>query len=169
MLSRGNSNSIGALVTSDSAPSLRLESRESSDYFRNEYSPRNITSGKFDPLVNLPSVPVKSLNVLLVDDAMSIIKMTSMLLKRNGHTVTVAENGAEALLNLQEVVSDDRSRQYDVVLMDIQMPVMDGLEATKRWREIECPALKAFSRRGSELLVFSGVCCRVCYTMKFII
>jgi CheY-like chemotaxis protein/HPt (histidine-containing phosphotransfer) domain-containing protein len=47
----------------------------------------------------------------------------SGLLARRGHTVVVTENGAEALARLEE-------RTFDVVLMDLQMPVMDGIAAT---------------------------------------
>lgn len=47
-------------------------------------------------------VEFPKLNILLVDDALSILKMTTMLLKRKGHTVHTAENGAEALLKLSE-------------------------------------------------------------------
>ena len=46
------------------------------------------------------------------------------LLEKWGHQVTVAVNG-------QEAVESTRRRQFDAVLMDVQMPVMDGLEATR--------------------------------------
>jgi len=70
------------------------------------------------------------LNVLLVEDHVINQKLAMTLLERWGHTVTIAENGQLAL----DAMSD---KQFDVVLMDMMMPVMDGLEATRRIRDTE--------------------------------
>ncbi|MFV0347791.1 MAG: PAS domain S-box protein [Halodesulfovibrio sp.] len=66
---------------------------------------------------NLPPM-----RVLIVEDEAVNRYMASRLLETMGHTVTVAENGSEALEQL-------RNTPFDLVLMDIQMPIMNGLEA----------------------------------------
>jgi CheY-like chemotaxis protein len=72
--------------------------------------------------------------ILVVDDSLSILKVTSRLLKINGHTAITASNGAIGLDMLKAAAKD---MVYSMVLTDIQMPVMDGLEATKLFRKFE--------------------------------
>ncbi|MDE2416544.1 MAG: response regulator [Burkholderiales bacterium] len=70
------------------------------------------------------------LDVLLVEDHAINQKLALTLLERWGHSVAIAENGQQALDALAH-------RQFDVVLMDMMMPVMDGLEATRHIRARE--------------------------------
>ncbi len=68
-----------------------------------------------------------ALNILLAEDDAISQFATAKLLDRLGHRITTAENGRRAL----DVLREER---FDLVLMDIQMPVMDGLQATKTIR-----------------------------------
>jgi len=71
-----------------------------------------------------------TLQILLVEDNLVNQKLATRLLEKEGHVVTLATNGKEAV----EQVSQ---RPFDLVLMDVQMPVMDGLEATQTIRQNE--------------------------------
>ncbi len=74
--------------------------------------------------------PGRPLHVLLVDDNRVNQRVAAAMLERRGHTVTLADNGAAALAALQ-------GTPFDLVLMDVQMPGMDGLQATAEWRRRE--------------------------------
>jgi CheY-like chemotaxis protein/nitrogen-specific signal transduction histidine kinase len=72
------------------------------------------------------------LAILLVEDNAVNQQLTVEILERRGHSVQVAENGQQAI----DILSHER-RRFDVVLMDIQMPIMDGLEAAAAIRARE--------------------------------
>jgi CheY-like chemotaxis protein len=71
-----------------------------------------------------------SRRILLAEDGVVNQKVASELLTKRGHHVTLANNGEEALKKFRE-------REFDLILMDIQMPVMDGFAATAAIRESE--------------------------------
>lgn len=73
----------------------------------------------------------KSFSILLVEDNYISQKVAMTFLERDGyHHIEIAENGRVAVKKIQEKI-------YDIILMDIRMPVMDGLEATEKIREFE--------------------------------
>lgn len=97
------------------------------------------------------------LSILLAEDNDVNRKVALQMLKRLGYSADVASNGLEVLRALEE-------RSYDVILMDIQMPEMDGIEAARRIRErwpSGAPmivALTAFAMEGDrERLLLAGM------------
>jgi CheY-like chemotaxis protein len=88
------------------------------------------------------------LRILLAEDNKVNRIVATRLLRREGHEVVTAENGEEALRLIEH------GPEFDIVLMDVQMPVMDGLEATRRlranprWAELPVIALTAHTMKG---------------------
>lgn len=83
-----------------------------------------------DESKSAPPRPRESLKVLVVEDSPVNLQLALMQLQNLGHSGDSATNGREALERLAE-------RQYDVILMDCQMPEMDGFEATWQIRHKE--------------------------------
>jgi two-component system sensor histidine kinase RpfC len=75
----------------------------------------------------LPAGPSRGLNILIADDNRTNQRVVAKILERAGHRSTVVGNGEEALDALEQA-------DFDLVLMDVNMPVMNGLEATKLYR-----------------------------------
>jgi len=71
-----------------------------------------------------------ALNILVADDDFGSLKLLSRLLERWGQRLTIATNGREALELFQK-------NTFDLVILDLQMPQMDGLEVTRAIRETE--------------------------------
>ncbi|MEW5814699.1 MAG: ATP-binding protein [Spirochaetota bacterium] len=76
-----------------------------------------------------------SLKVLLAEDNVINQKVAVKFLKNLNHEVVIAENGQEVIEKLKEITrradSYEKTKKYDLVLMDVEMPELDGLEATR--------------------------------------
>jgi CheY-like chemotaxis protein len=101
--------------------------------------------------------PISSLRVLLAEDNHVNQRLGMRLLEKRGHKVTLASNGREAVEAVQEAA-------FDLVLMDVQMPEMDGIEATLAIRAREARvggrqhivALTAHAMKGDEIRCYEA-------------
>jgi two-component system, chemotaxis family, CheB/CheR fusion protein len=95
----------------------------------------------------LISASVKPLSILIAEDMDYNQMMLKILLESWGHEADIANNGLEAIAMLRE-------KPYDVILMDIQMPVLNGIEATKRivaeWDQASRPYIVAVSAQEEQ-------------------
>jgi PAS domain S-box-containing protein len=99
----------------------------------------------------LETTPCRALDVLLVEDNSVNQKLAIAVLEKQGHSVAVASQGLKA-------VEMTAVHEYDLVLMDVQMPVMDGLDATRAIRDREATtglhqiivAMTAHAMKGDE-------------------
>ncbi|TYQ23387.1 response regulator [Pseudanabaena sp. UWO311] len=95
----------------------------------------------------LISGSAKPLSILIAEDMDYNQMMLKILLESWGHKADIANNGLEAIAMLRE-------KPYDVILMDIQMPVLNGIEATKRivaeWDQASRPYIVAVSAQEEQ-------------------
>jgi len=92
------------------------------------------TPDAFDKQPDLDDKPLRKLNILLAEDNEINQKIIQYSLTNAGHQVDIARNGQEAIDKYHE-------GNYDLVLMDVQMPVLDGFEATTHIRKVESEIL----------------------------
>jgi len=107
-------------------------------------------SGKF--IERLPAAPADAglsmFRILVVEDNQVNQKVVTTVLRKRGYTIDLAKDGTEALAKLEN------SAVFDLILMDVQMPVLDGLEATRlirkdpRWKGLPIVAMTAHAMSG---------------------
>jgi len=100
--------------------------------FGDTVSPEGDAPGAYLPVENPPisQTPIGQVDVLLVEDNVDNRDLMLLLLEEIGYSTCWAANGQSALEHLAE-------RDFDIVLMDCQMPIMDGYEATRQLRRRE--------------------------------
>ncbi|GAB6127209.1 PAS domain-containing hybrid sensor histidine kinase/response regulator [Humidesulfovibrio idahonensis] len=127
-IARNLVNLMGGEIAATSSPG-----RGSRFYFRLRLALPQTCAQDAKP-ASQPTPETEGTRILLVEDEVINRMMTTTLLRRMGYTVFLAENGVEALRALDK-------DKVDAILMDIQMPLMDGIEATHHIRRGEVPGL----------------------------
>ena len=98
---------------------------------------------------NMDDSEQRSLLVMVVDDSVTVRKVTSRFLERQGMEVLLAKDGVDAMTQLQEI-----DRLPDIMLLDIEMPRMDGFEVASRVRHTsrlkDLPIIMITSRTGEK-------------------
>eukprot|EP00981_Chlorochromonas_danica_P014267 scaffold7649_cov165-Ochromonas_danica.AAC.7 len=131
-----------------------------------------ISTQKSTPVASNVGLP--PLRILIVDDSPVVLKMTSLLLTRQKHIVTVAADGVRALQIVEEQLTAYKERitqskdkdvwtvppLFDVILMDLQMPILSGAETAIKIRSMESDLnseiLRHFQTASDQILPFDG-------------
>ena len=125
------------------------------DKIKEAKSASTVSVVKLEKPAEKPTIP--SLHILLVEDNLMNQKFMTHILKRLGSTFDIAADGKEAIEKVKQ-------NKYDLILMDIQMPVMDGLEATRyirnelKIKDMPIVALTAHAMKGDKEKCLAAGC-----------
>ncbi len=96
----------------------------------------------------------KNLKILFVEDDEKVRKGTGSFFKKTFGSVTICKNGIEGLKEFEKTKDNKDKKNYDIVVTDIRMPKMDGVEMIEKIKEIEPDVFIVFataSRSQSEI------------------
>ncbi len=93
---------------------------------------------------------LKPQNILIIDDEAAILRLLSTILTRQGHEVDTAESGKEGIQNVQ-------SNSYDIIITDIKMPGVSGIDVLKEAKRIKGRSLPVIGISGTPWLLDKGL------------
>jgi PAS domain S-box-containing protein len=117
------------------------------------------------PAEGEPALPAKAMRILLADDAEENRLLLTAYLRRTPHTVVEVEDGAAAVARIEQEFAQNAG--FDLILMDMQMPVLDGMAATRAIRAWErktgaartpIVAVTAYAMPEDRVRVFAAGC-----------
>jgi|GEM_PF-4686054 len=119
-------------LTIDAGPSEQIDLANEISFDLADKVPGTTVRSETNP-ARASSLPLKDMNILLVEDGLDNQRLMSMLLTKGGAQVSLAENGRDALDCVHRAL--ESHKPFDIILMDMQMPIMDGYQATQALRQ----------------------------------